>query len=87
MLLIIFTLVDFDDFVKQTLLVRQRKQRHNVAQNKLEKNMTLKTGTSLENRGKLSVTKFTEKGKYTSLVYFTGKLVQTTAEKKPDKMD
>lgn len=29
---------------------------YNVAQNKLEKNMTLKTGTSLKNRGTLSVT-------------------------------
>lgn len=29
---------------------------YNVAQNKLEKNMTLKTGTSFKNRGTLSVT-------------------------------
>lgn len=61
---------------------------YNVAQNKPEKNMTLKTGTSFKNRGTLSVTSLMllKKSKYKSLVYFTGKPVQTTAEKKPDKM-
>lgn len=71
-----------DDFVKQTLLPRQWKQRHNVAQNKLEKNMTLKTGTSFKNRGTLSVTSFMSLKKVNTNRFFLSRVNQSRQQLK-----